>query len=74
MVVYPKEVESEEKPSRSAKFNKRAAMADEKKGERKAKRVVEDDEPHEYVSSTTGATMADLFKGLDLAKFASDED
>lgn len=72
--VVAEEVESEEKPSRSAKFNKRAAMADEKKGERKAKRVVEDDEPHEYVSSTTGATMADLFKGLDLAKFASDED
>lgn len=73
--VVAEEVEGEEKTnSRTARFNKRAAKAEDK-GERKAKKVqVEDDEPHEYVSSTTGATMADLFKGLDLAKFASDED
>ena len=73
--VAVEETESEEKTnSRTARFNKRAAKAEDK-GDRKAKKApVEDDEPHEYVSSTTGATMADLFKGLDLAKFANDED
>ena len=62
----------EDKSSRTDRFNKRAAKAEDK-GEKKAKKEkVEDDEPHEYVSSTTGATMADLFKGLDLAKFTDD--
>ncbi len=73
--VVVEETETEEKSnSRTARFNKRAAKAEDK-GERKAKKVAaEDEEPHEYVSSTTGATMADLFKGLDLAKFANDEE
>ena len=69
------EVEGEEKAkaSRTDRFNKRAAKAEDKGENKKArKEKVEDDEPHEYVSSTTGATMADLFKGLDLAKFADD--
>ena len=71
------EVEGEEKAtkSRTDRFNKRAAKAEDKGEGRKAKKEkVEDDEPHEYVSSSTGATMADLFKGLDLAKFADDND
>ncbi len=72
--VATEEVEGEEKTaSRTARFNKRAAKAEDKENKKVAKKV-EDDEPHEYVSSTTGATMADLFKGLDLAKFTSDED
>ncbi len=72
--VVTEEVEGEEKTaSRTARFNKRAAKAEDKENKKVAKKV-EDDEPHEYVSSTTGATMADLFKGLDLAKFTSDED
>ena len=66
------EENKEEKASRTDRFNKRAAKAEDK-GEKKArKEKVEDDEPHEYVSSTNGATMADLFKGLDLTKFADD--
>ncbi|MBO7178142.1 MAG: 4-hydroxy-3-methylbut-2-enyl diphosphate reductase [Clostridia bacterium] len=71
------EVEGEEKAksSRTDRFNKRAAKAEDKgEGKKARKEKVEDDEPHEYVSSTTGATMADLFKGLDLAKFADDND
>ncbi len=63
----------EEKSSRTDRFNKRAAKAEDK-GEKKArKEKVEDDEPHEYVTSTNGATMADLFKGLDLTKFSDDD-
>lgn len=62
----------EEKASRTDRFNKRAAKAEDK-GEKKArKEKVEDDEPHEYVSTTNGATMADLFKGLDLTQFTDD--
>ena len=65
--------EGEEKPSRTARFNKRAAAADDsfkEKKERRSRQAAEDDEPHEYVTSTSvGATMADLFKSIDLKKF-----
>ncbi len=62
--------------SRVARFNKRATQADDKRSERKPRREakVEDDEPHEYISSTTGTTMADLFKGFDLDKFKDSDE
>lgn len=70
------EGEDVNKPSRVARFNKRATQADDKRSERKPRREsrVEDDEPHEYISATTGATMADLFKGIDLDKFKDTEE
>lgn len=71
--------ESEEKPSRTARFNKRAAGADDSFKEKKERRArqanADDDEPHEYVTSTSvGATMADLFKSIDLKKFDESAD
>lgn len=71
--------EGEEKPSRTARFNKRAAGADdsfkEKKERRSRQANADDDEPHEYVTSTSvGATMADLFKSIDLKKFDESAD
>ena len=69
--------EGEEKASRTAKFNKRAAQATEagkEKKERKGKRVEDDDEPHEYISSSSmGAKFAALFKDVDLNKFDNNE-
>lgn len=70
------EGEEVNKQSRVARFNKRATQADDRRSERKPRREakVEDDEPHEYISATTGATMADLFKGIDLDKFKDTEE
>lgn len=70
------EGEDVNKQSRVARFNKRATQADDKRSERKPRREakVEDDEPHEYITATTGATMADLFKGIDLDKFKDTEE
>lgn len=62
--------------SRIASFNKRAQGADESVKERRRRRDDRsDDEPHEYVSSSSvGATMADLFKNIDLTNFPASND
>ena len=77
-VAEEAQAEGEEKAaSRTAKFNKRAAQATEagkEKKERKGKRVEDDDEPHEYISSSSmGAKFAALFKDVDLNKFDNNE-
>lgn len=83
-VQEPEVQEAEEKTetataggsSRIDSFNKRAQAADENVKERRRRRDDRaDDEPHEYVSSSSvGATMADLFKGIDLTNFPDSND
>lgn len=63
-VANEEEEHTSERPSRTASFNKR--LEGQERGERKekkAKRVKEetDNEPREYVSSSTGVTLGDLF-------------
>lgn len=62
--------------SRIDSFNKRAQAADDSAKERRRRRDDRaDNEPHEYVSSSSvGATMADLFKGIDLTNFPDSND
>ncbi len=60
-----------EKPSRSARFTKKLDDQDKpERKEKKSKRVKEenDDEPREYVSSSTGVTLGDLFKNINLGE------
>lgn len=62
--------EGEEKKSRVDKFKRRASQQDDrdaKPGRKKEKTV--DDTPREYVSSSSGATFADVFKDLNLSDF-----
>ena len=59
--------EGEEKPSRTARFNKRAAGADDSFKEKKERRS-------RVTSTSVGATMADLFKSIDLKKFDESAD
>ncbi len=63
--------------SRIDSFNKRAQAADDNGAKERRRRRDDraDDEPHEYVSSSSvGATMADLFKGIDLTNFPDSND
>lgn len=58
--------ETAEKPSRTDRFKKRAEGAETERKPRRAKREDGEDGQHEYVSNEGGATMADLFKKLNL--------
>lgn len=66
-----------ERPNRTSKFQKRMEAADNR-GERRERRSKrsddQSDEPREWVSTEGGATMAELFKGLNLEGLNLDED
>ncbi|MFI3229638.1 MAG: 4-hydroxy-3-methylbut-2-enyl diphosphate reductase [Bacillota bacterium] len=64
------------RPSNSEKFASRAEGAEARKDKKDRKQSRRDnDEPREWVSSdSSGATFADIFKGIDMDTFTSEEE